>query len=95
MQSMDHLIRYRHHSVHQMAPGFLQTRIPSSVAGQSTMANCFEENRVVQEESLMKIQQQPVRSELDYTTTKEEVRTAISKLKCHKAPGVDGIPAEV
>ena len=47
------------------------------------------------EESLRKIHQQPVRTELDFTPTKEEVKAAIAKLKYHKAPGVDGIPAEV
>ncbi|CAH1276013.1 Hypp9384 [Branchiostoma lanceolatum] len=57
--------------------------------------NLFGDRRQVQEESIMRIPQHEVRVELDNTPTQEEVKTAISKLKCHKAPGVDGIPAEV
>ncbi|KAI8499112.1 hypothetical protein Bbelb_228760 [Branchiostoma belcheri] len=55
----------------------------------------FGDRRQVLEESIMRIPQHEVRTELDNTPTQEEVEAAISKLKCHKAPGVDGVPAEV
>ena len=51
--------------------------------------------REVQKEALRKIPQQRIRSELDNIPTTDEVKSAIAKLKCHKAPGIDGIPAEV
>ncbi|XP_035672024.1 uncharacterized protein LOC118413014 [Branchiostoma floridae] len=55
----------------------------------------FGDKRRVEDESIRKIPQHEVRTELDNPPTQEEVKKAISKLKCHKAPGVDGIPAEV
>lgn len=33
--------------------------------------------------------------DLDDPPTHVEIKSAIKKLKCHKAPGIDGIPAEV
>ena len=57
--------------------------------------NLFGDKRQVQEESIAKIPQQEVRTELDHPPTQQEVKAAIAKLNCHKAPGVDGIPAEV
>ncbi|KAK4325656.1 hypothetical protein Pmani_003749 [Petrolisthes manimaculis] len=57
--------------------------------------NLFADKRQVQEESIRRIPQHAERVELDEPPTQEEVKVAIAKLKCHKAPGVDGLPAEV
>lgn len=50
---------------------------------------------LVQEEAIRKIPRQPVRTELDNPPTQAEVKGAIAKLKCYRAPGVDNILAEV
>ena len=55
----------------------------------------FGDTRVVQDTSIAKIPQKEVKTELDFPPSPEEVRSAIKKLKCHKAPGIDAIPAEV
>ncbi|KAK4326942.1 hypothetical protein Pmani_002546 [Petrolisthes manimaculis] len=57
--------------------------------------NLFADKRQVQEGSISRIPQHAERVELDEPPTQEEVKVAIAKLKCHKAPGVDGLPAEV
>ena len=41
------------------------------------------------------MQQQPVKPELDEPSFVEEVQTAVKKMKVQKAPGIDGLPAEV
>ena len=55
----------------------------------------FGEERLVAEASIDNIPQQEVKMNLDNPPTHEEITSAISKLKRHKAPGIDGIPAEV
>ncbi|XP_045158982.2 uncharacterized protein LOC123524684 [Mercenaria mercenaria] len=40
-------------------------------------------------------QQQPELTELDVSSTMDEIRKAIKQMSCGKAPGKDGIPAEV
>ena len=49
----------------------------------------------MQEASLAKIPQQDVKHKLGSTPLLEEVKSAIKKLQCGKAPGIDGLPAEV
>ena len=39
--------------------------------------------------------QHPVRDDLDYLPTETELKCAINSMKTNKAPGIDGIPAEV
>nr|KAI8747196.1 craniofacial development protein 2-like [Biomphalaria glabrata] len=55
----------------------------------------FGDKRHVSEESLANVSQKTIREELDDRPTSEEIETAISKLKKHKAPGSDGLPAEI
>ena len=49
----------------------------------------------MQEASQTKIPQQDVKHKLDSSPLLEGVRSAIKKLKCGKAPGIDGLPAKV
>ncbi|KAI8783094.1 hypothetical protein BgiBS90_016581 [Biomphalaria glabrata] len=55
----------------------------------------FGDKRHVLEESLANVFHEIMSEELDDPTTFEEVGTAIHKLKKHKAPGSDGLPAEI
>ncbi|KAI8772934.1 hypothetical protein BgiMline_015463 [Biomphalaria glabrata] len=55
----------------------------------------FGDKRHVSEESLANVPQKTMREEFDDPPTSEEIETAISKLKKHKAPGSDGVPAEI
>ena len=58
--------------------------------------NClFEDRRIFQDTSIARIPQHESRSELDIPPTLKEVASAICKLRSHKSPGSDGIPAEV
>ncbi|KAK2573141.1 RNA-directed DNA polymerase from mobile element jockey [Acropora cervicornis] len=43
----------------------------------------------------VRIQQLPVKHELDEPPSFDEVQTAVRKTNSHKAPGIDGLPAEV
>ena len=47
------------------------------------------------EASIANIPHQDVKLGLDDPPTQDEVRSAIAKIKCHKAPGIVGLPAEV
>ena len=49
----------------------------------------------MRESSILNIPQQDVKAKLDDPPDIEELKIAVRKLKTHKAPGVDGIPAEV
>ncbi|XP_076467573.1 uncharacterized protein LOC143298578 [Babylonia areolata] len=49
----------------------------------------------IQDSSIEKIPQLPVKHDLDNPPLFEEVKSAIKKLKGGKAPGIDGLPAEV
>ncbi|XP_066977818.1 uncharacterized protein [Macrobrachium rosenbergii] len=49
----------------------------------------------VDQTAIQHIPQEPTQGDLDLPPTKEEVRTAIKQMNCGKAPGKDGIPAEV
>ena len=71
------------------------TRNQSSTAGLSTMRTCLRTNARFSREAIRKIPQQAVKTELDISPTQQEVKAAIAKLKRHKAPGVNGVPAEV
>ncbi|XP_029638899.1 uncharacterized protein LOC115214019 [Octopus sinensis] len=55
----------------------------------------FSAVRVVQENTILHIQQQPVSMELDEPPALEETRLAIGWLKSRKTAGVDGIPSEI
>ena len=44
---------------------------------------------------MAKIPQHDVNHKLDSPPLPEEAKSAIKKLKCGKAPGIDGLPAEV
>ena len=55
----------------------------------------FGDKHYVQEEAIRKIPQQAVKTELDIPPTQQEVKAAIAKMKRHKAPGVNSVPAEV
>ncbi|XP_076442022.1 uncharacterized protein LOC143281001 [Babylonia areolata] len=55
----------------------------------------FGDQRTVQDSSIDKIPQLPVKHDLDNPPLFEEVKSAIKKLKGGKAPGIDGLPAEV
>ena len=57
--------------------------------------NLFGDTCSVDDISLESIQQLPVKWELDVPPSLDEVRSAVKKLKVHKAPGIDGLPAEV
>ncbi len=58
-------------------------------------AGLFSDQRSVQQTCLDKISQAEVRTKLDAPPTCEEIQEAISWLKSWKAPGIDGIPAEI
>ena len=55
----------------------------------------FSDTRSVEDASLDSIQQLPVKHELDEPPSFDEVQTAVRKTNSHKAPGIDGLPAEV
>ena len=55
----------------------------------------FSDQCTVQESSLAKILQADVNLELDDPPTREEIKKATMQLKVGKAPGINGIPAEV
>ena len=55
----------------------------------------FGDKLSVQEALILNIPQQQVKTELENPPDKEEIEIAVSKLKTHKAPGVDCILAEV
>ncbi|XP_068760068.1 craniofacial development protein 2-like [Montipora capricornis] len=55
----------------------------------------FSDTRSVEDASLDSIQQLPVKHELDEPPSFDEVQTAARKTNSHKAPGIDGLPAEV
>ncbi|KAI8796122.1 RNA-directed DNA polymerase from mobile element jockey [Biomphalaria glabrata] len=55
----------------------------------------FGDKRHVLEESLAIVPQKTTREEHDDTPTFEDIETAISKLEKHKAPGSDGLSAEI
>ncbi|KAK6982875.1 hypothetical protein BgiMline_018284 [Biomphalaria glabrata] len=55
----------------------------------------FGDKNHVSKESLANVPQKTMREELDDPPTFEEIETAISKLKKHKASGSDGLPAEI
>ena len=55
----------------------------------------FSDTRSVEDASLEGIQQLPVKHELDEPPSFDEVQTAVRKTNSHKAPGIDGLPAEV
>ena len=55
----------------------------------------FSADRVVQDSSVLRIPQQPVKVELDELPSMEEITKAIEQLKSGKAAGVDGIPPEI
>ena len=55
----------------------------------------FGDTRSVEDASLYSIQQLPVKHELDEPPSFDEDQTAVRKTNSHKAPGMDGLPAEV
>ena len=55
----------------------------------------FGDARSVEDASIDSIGLQPVKYELDEPPSQEEVETAVKKMKVHKAPGIDGLLAEV
>ena len=55
----------------------------------------FGADRIVQDTAIHQIPQLPPKEELDDPPTLEETTKAIEQLKCKKAAGIDGIPAEM
>nr|KAI8754881.1 RNA-directed DNA polymerase from mobile element jockey-like [Biomphalaria glabrata] len=55
----------------------------------------FGDKRHLLEESLANVPEKNMREKLGDRPTSKEIETAISKLKKHKAPGSDGLPAEI
>lgn len=55
----------------------------------------FGDTRSVKDSSIENIEQQQVKHELDNPPFLEEVKMAVKQIKSRKAPGIDGIPAEV
>lgn len=49
----------------------------------------------VDQTSLQQIPEQPTQEDLDLPPSEDELRTAIKQMSCGKAPGRDGIPAEI
>ena len=55
----------------------------------------FGADRKVQVSAILRIPQQPVKTEMDEVPTLVEITKAIDQLKSGKAAGVDGIPSEI
>ncbi|KAI8775677.1 RNA-directed DNA polymerase from mobile element jockey, partial [Biomphalaria glabrata] len=55
----------------------------------------FGDKRHVSEESLANVPQKTIREELDDRPSSEELRQQFLSSKKHKAPGSEGLPAEI
>ena len=95
-QSMGPHTRYKLRSAQQMDQPYSLTKKTDILNRWAEhYGTLFSDTRSVEDASLDSIQQLPVKHELDEPPSFDEVQTAVRKTNSHKAPGIDGLPAEV